>query len=403
MSSITKRNLKQAFFLIATLMWMGCSQNEFAANSDSAGYSVSVPSGANVMTVTVGGACSGYLNEICASVTICTPGTTTCQTIDNLLVDTGSYGLRVFKSVLNISLSPEMSGSNTYGTCVSYMDGSIQWGSVQKADIQMGGLTASSVPIQVIDGSFAGGPNVNCGSASDVDDSPADAGFNGILGVGLAAEDCGSACSTTATKYYYVCSSSSCAEAAAPVAMQVTNPVSMLPAGYNNGVILQLPDIPTSGASSATGTLIMGIGTASNNTLSGATMYTTDGDGDIKTRFNGTTSAAFIDSGSNGFYFPGSGVLTTCSGQLSSFFCPGSLTALNATIYNAAQTVSMSVSFNILSANTIFSGSSYAYPDLGGQNSPEFDWGLPFFFGKTIGFGINGKTSTFGTGPYYVF
>ncbi|HEX7674634.1 MAG TPA: DUF3443 family protein [Bdellovibrio sp.] len=405
MIKLTKRNLKEAFFLIAILMWTGCSQNSFSTSSTSAGgnYSVSVPAGSNVMEVTVGGACSGYINEICASVTICTPGTTTCQTIDNLLVDTGSYGLRVFKSVLSISLSPETNGSNTYGTCVSYMDGSIQWGSVQKADITMGSLTASSVPIQVIDGSFAGGPNSNCGTASQVENSPSAAGFNGILGVGLFAEDCGTACSSAATKYYYLCSSSSCSEAAMPISLQVTNPVSMLPNGYNNGVILQLPDVPTGGAASATGVLIMGIGTSTNNTMSGAVMYATDSSGDIVTAFNGSRKSAFIDSGSNGLYFPGSAVLTTCSGSLSSFFCPASLTTLSATIYNAVQTVSSSTSFYVLSANTIYAGSNSVYPDLGGDYSTGFDWGLPFFFGKTIGFGIDGKASTFGTGPYYVF
>ena len=39
----------------------------------------------------------GYTNGLFANVTICVPGTTTCQTIDHLLVDTGSVGVRVLE------------------------------------------------------------------------------------------------------------------------------------------------------------------------------------------------------------------------------------------------------------------------------------------------------------------
>src|SRR6476619_7474596 len=55
----------------------------------------------NVMTITMS---CGYVNEPCVSVTICVPGTTNCQTIKNLLLDTGSYGLRVFSSAISLNL-----------------------------------------------------------------------------------------------------------------------------------------------------------------------------------------------------------------------------------------------------------------------------------------------------------
>src|SRR4051794_15179060 len=64
-----------------------------------------VLTGANVLPLTVNGSlCStrSYINKPCVSVTVCTPGTSTCQTIHDILLDTGSYGLRVFKSVLTV-------------------------------------------------------------------------------------------------------------------------------------------------------------------------------------------------------------------------------------------------------------------------------------------------------------
>jgi len=67
------------------------------------------PSTANTAPVTVGfgalGPSGGYVNGIWTSVTICAPGSTNnCQTIPNVLVDTGSVGLRVLSSALTVSL-----------------------------------------------------------------------------------------------------------------------------------------------------------------------------------------------------------------------------------------------------------------------------------------------------------
>ena len=67
--------------------------------------------GANVLPLTVNGStCGGpsasYPNKPCVSVQVCVPGTTTCVTVNNLLLDTGSYGLRLFKEALPFSLAP---------------------------------------------------------------------------------------------------------------------------------------------------------------------------------------------------------------------------------------------------------------------------------------------------------
>src|SRR6516162_5708348 len=38
---------------------------------------------------------AAYLNGVFVTVNVCLPGTSTCQTIDHVLVDTGSIGLRL--------------------------------------------------------------------------------------------------------------------------------------------------------------------------------------------------------------------------------------------------------------------------------------------------------------------
>src|SRR6202034_4695690 len=50
-------------------------------------------------------ASSGSVNTMFTTVTVCVPGSTTsCQTIDHIQVDTGSYGLRLLASVLTVGL-----------------------------------------------------------------------------------------------------------------------------------------------------------------------------------------------------------------------------------------------------------------------------------------------------------
>src|SRR5471030_982150 len=47
------------------------------------------------------------VNTLFTSVTVCVPGTTTCQTIDHIEVDTGSFGLRILSEALTLALPVE--------------------------------------------------------------------------------------------------------------------------------------------------------------------------------------------------------------------------------------------------------------------------------------------------------
>jgi len=224
---------------------------------------------ANVVPITVNGPdCNSYLNEPCVDVTVCTPGTSTCQTIGGILLDTGSYGLRIFKQALSVSLTQVTVGSGSLAECVQYADGSSDWGPVMTASVILGNELSVQVPIQVIDHTFGHLPST-CGTP---DQSPSDAGFNGILGVGPFVQDCGNICVSEAVGQYYTCSGSTCSGIAVPLDSQVQNPVALLPLD-NNGIIVQLPGVPAGGAVSVNGSLVLGIGTQDNNSPLGATMY----------------------------------------------------------------------------------------------------------------------------------
>jgi uncharacterized protein YjdB len=352
----------------------------------------------NVMTVTVNGAlCSSgsYANKPCVSVTICTPGTSTCQTVSDILLDTGSYGLRIFKQALSVGLQQVTVSSRSVAECVQFGDGSSDWGPVQVADVGLGGEPVVQVPIQVIDSTFG----TRSRACRNADTDPATAGFNGILGVGLFTQDCGSTCvSSAANGIYYSCSGTSCSGATVPLASQTQNPVALLPLD-NNGVLLQLPSVALGGVPSVDGSLLLGIGTRSNNTPSGVKTYPADLNGYFTTTFQGSAlTSSFIDSGSNGLYFTDS-ALPPCSG----YYCPAATVSLSATNSGTNGTPSGVVTFNVGDYAVLSTSTNNVFSELGGTGSGGFDWGLPFFLGRNIFVGIEGFSSTLGTGPYWAY
>ncbi|MFM0275705.1 DUF3443 domain-containing protein [Paraburkholderia aspalathi] len=364
---------------------------------------------ANTVAITVGRGVNGVINIPTVSVTVCPPGTTSnCQTINNIQVDTGSFGLRLVSSVLNSSLlngglpiSTLASGAQL-AECATFADG-FTWGTVRTATIQIGGeTTASPIPIQIIGDSAAGAAPSGCGSGS-AENTATDLGANGILGIGTAPNDCGATCANagTATNYsnYFTCGTS-CARATVPLSQQVANPVAKFTAD-NNGVIVQMPPVSNTGAASATGTLVFGIGTQSNNALAATQTFTTDTFGNMNNSvFNGTTVQAFFDSGSNAYFFADSS-LAQCGSNFAGFYCPSSAQTRSITLGGLSSTRA-SASIGILSASTLFSNTSnYAFNDLAGQigGNSSFDLGLPFFYGRYMYYGFATSTQA----PYVGF
>lgn len=372
------------------------------------------PVGNNVLAVSVGAgpANSGYnVNRLYTTVTVCHPGSRTrCQTIDHVLVDTGSTGLRVFASAVNTLGLNLLTGSGgfTLLNCAQFVDGTYSWGPVASADIVLGSKAAAGVPIQVMADPAFDRASGNCSGGGDPITTPADVGGNGIIGLGLFKQDCGEACVDRATNgFYYTCTDATCSntiESTASIAKQVKSPVPLF-AADNNGVVLELPAVSTAGAASLNGKLIFGIGTQSNNQLTSESVLNTNSQGNITTRIEGRSmSASFIDSGSNGLYFDAASAIPTCVGARG-FYCPADALNLSATLVGA-NAVSRAVSFTVDNALSMFTAPyPPVLPSLAGpfNNTNAFDWGLPFFYGRRVFIGIEGQPSKVGNGPFYAF
>jgi len=372
--------------------------------------------GSNVLDVVVdsGPQGIGYINGIFASVTICTPGTTTCQTIDHMLVDTGSVGVRVLESLVAVPL-PDATGTSgqALAECFPFVDGTA-WGPLKTADVQLGSESASGLTIHVIgEGAYAM-PN-DCTGAPITNFEQLAA--NGILGVGIYLQDCGPACALSALSasnpgLYYACVGAACSVASVPLVQQVSHPVASFPAD-NNGVIIQLPSVAASGAVSVPGQMLFGIGTQVNNALGGATVIDLDRYGYFGTAFpvGGSAYTSILDSGSNGLFFLDSATtnLKQCTGGLSSFYCPTATTNLSATLLGASG-IGANVDFSVANASRL-SNSAFVFSDLAGPmpgfptdpTIPAFDWGLPFFFGRSVYTAIENQDTPAGVGPYLAF
>ncbi|WP_375391384.1 DUF3443 family protein [uncultured Sphingomonas sp.] len=396
---------------------------------------------ANTTTVTldagpaalnVGSGAYSAFNEPYVTVTICAPGSTTnCQTIDHVILDTGSVGLRIIQPVLRAALLAALpaetdAGGNAVGECYQYVN-SYAFGSVRKADFSIAGEKVANMPFQTIGdtGLFAAVPASCSAGGGAAITTVQDFGANAIIGVGTTTTDCGAICTVSggqAAAIYYDCPTSGCASiigrAASAVAPfeQLPNPVAAFPTD-NNGVILTLPSVPRAGLPGLTGTVTFGIGTQADNALTAANVLpVTDsssrrGPGVLTVTYNGKQlTQSFLDSGSDDYYFIDTTLPPCTDADFIAFYCPASplpltpvLTATNGVTASGAFTLysPFGVAADAVVAPGLGLNPTLITPPLPFANS--FDFGVPFFFGRTVYTAIEGRSAGGVQGPYFAF
>ena len=408
--------------------------------------SVDTPTGPNTTEIVVdsgppSGFSLGAANIAYVTVTVCTPGSSTaCVTIDHVILDTGSIGLRLLKSTLaGLALPPVMLPADAASAtpageaveCYPFVLGGL-WGALASADLQIGGERALSLPVQLIDDGMPAAITApaDCVAASNggLLNSVSSLQANGVLGVGMLAYDCGLNCisgnySGLGYTLYYSCGSgagAACAPAAIPSGLQVQNPVVHFEPNAdgtvdNNGTIIRLPALPDLGVGIAKGRLVFGIGTQSNNQISPtATMVSVDPDPASATYLYLSTTVgmttytdSYIDSGSNALFFDDAAIPLACqssSGAAGGWYCPPALLKMTATLHDPFGGMGQA-DFRIANADALFSTSSLAFADLGGsvnQGAHTFVWGLPFFYGRSVYTSIWGQALS-PNGPWNAF
>jgi len=344
------------------------------------------------------------------SVKICAPGTSTCQTIDHVILDSGSSGLRIAASALATGLRPGAglpyyTGASATGSnlteCELYV-ASFVYGPIVNVDVYIAGESVKNTQIQVF-GDTNYPANADCKSQAGTGtetDTVALFGGNGLLGVNFAPFDGGAP--------YYDCNGTPpvCTLNTNFTFQGIPNIVTQF-ATDNNGVAISLPAISATGTNTpVSGTLYFGIGTQTNNQPLANTMAI-QSDGNLSSATFGTFevqvdggswTSAYIDSGTGNAYFSDSAnakLIACTASNFSGWYCPVSTqsVALNyanfnpAATYNTASTlgtINLSVANpNYLTNNTI------AFDNIAGTSgktatiSSEVALGLTTFFGHT--------------------
>jgi hypothetical protein len=391
------------------------------------------------------------VNTAFITVTVCVPGSNTCQNIDHIEVDTGSIGLRILADAVtptgpfNLALPPvpdPNNANNVLGECLEFADG-FSWGSVNWADIKLpvSGESATNVVVHVIGAPSTGGPNNANPTCAPLPKGPNNPnppplvtentvptfGANGILGVGPFVNDCNSTsdcvpltpicnganpnvCIPGNSATYYSCTAAaSCAQATVHTQQQLPNP-GVLFAKDNNGVIVELPAVGANGATAPlNGSLVFGIGTEGNNALGSATkLLASASSGVIAATLNGTMYPdSYLDSGSNANFFPTTSI-PSCPAPNAGFLCPtaGSTVNESATLQGTDGTM-LAADFSVVNADSLFVGNNVAFSNLAGSNyssstpNNSVDFGLSFFYGHNVFTGFE-NTQT-GATPYFAY
>ena len=347
-----------------------------------------IPTPENVIAVSVALGPSGpglfFPNQSFVSLQLCQPNSSNCVTIDKVLLDTGSFGLRVFDSALaGLSLNASTYQSRTLYQCAVFGSGYTQ-GPVRVADMKLGTLKAPNLPLQVIEAGPRTVPSGCSQSGVGPITAPEQLGANGILGVGALADDSG-----PLLVYYFVMQGAQASLInGLPSTLRIPQPITRLEK-HNNGLILNYPAVDLSGAPTLDAQLILGLGTSDNNTTTGATFFTLSNSGRLRMAFNGTPYDGVIDSGANHYVFPYA-YLPNCGGTV--FFCPETPQTVHVAIGSYGATPRWISTLNLLDYKTY--GSNAAQPGLAGYTTGnnEFILGLPFFYGRKVFIAVQGQS-----------
>jgi hypothetical protein len=153
---------------------------------------------------------------------------------------------------------------------------------------------------------------------------------------------------------------------------------------------------------------VFGIGTETNNGLGSAQVIGVNpNNGTFSTVQNGTTyTNSIMDSGSTGLFFQTTG-LPVCASPNNAYYCPASTEQLSAVI-EGVNGINSAVSFDVGNATALTQTSSgdAVMPLLAGPafvTSTIFDWGLPFFYGRSVYAAVEQQSTPGGTGPYIAY
>lgn len=365
-----------------------------SCSSGSGGNATSTP---NQVPISIGSGLNGDgINTMYISLTVCANNSgTNCQTVDNIILDTGSFGVKINKSALPESFvlslprvttnaGNEVYACNTFGSGYVFAD-------EHYAVLNLAGTMTSNVILQAIENSPTAEIPDSCTAKGPFDDF-ANFGANGIIGINPAITLGNSSLLLYKNINGIYEPLTNAEESGLPVLNQ--NPLPSL-ATNNNGFVVSIPPVSQNTNTNVNGTLILGINTENNNKITAQTNLVVASESDLSVVCNSacfyskitnpeSTIPAVFDSGTNGWVFM-SNTLPQCDYG----YCPESPTIWTSSVYsydfaaNESYTISATIS-----ADEVVNGQSLSFAVMPGWGYYNYNnqtlYGSPFFLGKNV-------------------
>lgn len=404
--------MKNLIILLSILL-SACNGGSTAPSNSSVG------SGNVVPLIADAGYNGNGTNRSYITITLCQSGTENCQTIDHILVDSGSTGLRINQSALTLTgLTPITYQGIPVYECMLYGAG-YGYGPAVTGDLKLANEVASNIPIQIFYDTTQVNVPDSCSQSTTNFANLNNSGAHGIIGINPYSNPNNQytaggvfACTTP--------ESSSCTLVPSPDTNLIpltVNPISAF-AQDNNGAIFDLPNVPTATNTPIIGSLIFGLNTQNNNQVPTTSITKVPGNptesfpvGFFNAYSGSVNGIAIFDSGTPlyAFYYTG---MAACpiTGILSGYYCPNpSPQNWNSLIQGYNSTTITNVSVPILNYTNNSGINDTLIPYLGAisdANSNLTIYGLTFFFGQKIYLGFMGQTGNqtpIGTGPAWAY
>lgn len=337
------------------------------------------------------------INTMYISVTLCKDSTgVRCETIDNIILDTGSFGLKINRSALTESFITTLSkvklnDDQMIYACNTFGSGYV-FASEYYASLNLANSYTNNVVVQIIENSPTAEIPDSCLAKGPFDDF-SNFGANGIIGVNPALTLANDSILMYKKNIKGIYESLTFAEESQiPILNQ--NPLTSFK-NNNNGFVISIPQVIQNTNTNVIGEMVLGINTAQNNQLTNQTNIVKASESNLSTVCNSacfysqinnpeSTIPAVFDSGTNGWVFISNTIPQCIYG-----YCPDQPVIWSSMVYsyNFASNESYQVTA-IITPDETYDGQDLSFsvmPHWGYYNyNNETLYGSPFFFGKNV-------------------
>lgn len=386
--------MKKFDFWMSVGVSFACIVALTACNNGSSSSATNAPS----VPISIGSGMNGYgINTMYVSITLCRDQSgTSCQTIDNIILDTGSFGLKINKSALPESFIETLPRVTTNDdqmvyACNTFGSGYV-FASEHYASLHLANDYTNNVVVQIIENAPTDEIPNSCVAKGPFDNFE-NFGANGIIGVNPALTLSNSSIllyRKDVNGIYQALSESE--TSSVPILNQ--NPLPSLQHN-NNGFVIAIPPTLQNTNTNIAGKLILGVNTGGNNLITKKTNLIVASESSLSTVCNSgcfyskienpeSTIPAVFDSGTNSWVFISNNIPICSYG-----YCPESPFVWNSWVfsYNFAANESYQVT-GIITKDEESGGEDLSFsvmPGWGYENTNnETLYGSPFFFGKNV-------------------